>query len=37
VMVWHKIAGTFQTEVDVPESGRAEVTVRVPVDTGQRP
>ena len=37
VTVWHKIAGTFQTEVDVPESGRAEVTVRVPVDTGPRP
>lgn len=32
VIAWHKIAGTFQTEVDVPESGRAEVTIHVPVD-----
>ncbi len=35
VIAWHKIAGTFQTEVDVPDSGRAEVTIRVPVDTGR--
>jgi plastocyanin len=30
---WHKIAGLHKVEVDVPESGRAEVTIRVPVDT----
>jgi plastocyanin len=34
VVVWHKVAGTFKTEVDVPESGKAEVVIRVPVDTG---
>ncbi|HEX5229544.1 MAG TPA: hypothetical protein VFW44_17655 [Bryobacteraceae bacterium] len=30
---WHKIAGLHKVEVDVPESGSAEVTIRVPVDT----
>jgi plastocyanin len=34
VTVWHKVAGTFKTEVNVPESGSADVTIRVPVDTG---
>lgn len=34
--VWHTVAGTFKSEVDVPESGAAEVTVRVPIDTGDR-
>ena len=32
VVVWHKVAGKYASEVDVPDSGRAEVTVRVPVD-----
>ena len=36
VTVWHKVAGTFRSEVDVPESGTAEVVVRVPVDTGDQ-
>jgi plastocyanin len=36
VVVWHKVAGTFKTEVDVPESGKAEVVIRVPVDTGEK-
>ncbi len=30
---WHKVAGMHKVEVDVPESGSAEVTIRVPVDT----
>jgi plastocyanin len=30
---WHKIAGLHKVEVDVPETGSAEVTIRVPVDT----
>jgi plastocyanin len=33
VIAWHKVAGNFQTELDVPESGTAEVTIRVPLDT----
>jgi plastocyanin len=37
VIVWHKVAGTSQTEVDVPESGTAEVTIRVPLDAEPRP
>lgn len=37
VVVWHKIAGTFHTEVDVPENGKAEVTIRVPFNTGSHP
>jgi plastocyanin len=37
VVAWHKIAGTFHTEVDVPENGKAEVTIRVPFDTGSHP
>lgn len=36
VTVWHKVAGTFKSEVDVPESGKTEVTIRVPVDTGEQ-
>jgi plastocyanin len=32
VIAWHKVAGLFRTEVDVPESGVAHVTIRVPVD-----
>jgi plastocyanin len=35
VTVWHKVAGTFKGEVDVPETGKAEVLIRVPVDTGE--
>jgi plastocyanin len=30
---WHKIAGLHKVDVDVPETGSAEVTIRVPVDT----
>ena len=29
---WHKIAGLHRIDVDVPETGRAEVNIRVPVD-----
>ncbi len=36
VTVWHKVAGTFRSEVDVPESGKADVVIRVPVDTGEQ-
>ena len=36
VVAWHKVAGNFQTEIDVPESGTAEVTIRVPMDTEPR-
>jgi len=36
VVAWHKVAGNFQTEVDVPESGTAEVTIRVPLDMEPR-
>lgn len=30
---WHKIAGLHKVDVEVPASGSAEVTIRVPVDT----
>jgi plastocyanin len=29
---WHKIAGLFKTEIDVPESGKTEPTIRIPID-----
>ena len=29
---WHKIAGQYQVEIDVPESGVAGVKIRVPLD-----
>jgi plastocyanin len=31
-VVWHKVAGRYTAEVVVPESGKTEVTIRVPVD-----
>jgi plastocyanin len=34
---WHKIAGLHQIEIDVPESGLANVKIRVPVDVEQQP
>jgi plastocyanin len=36
VTLWHKVAGMFKSEVDIPESGTADVVVRVPIDTGER-
>ena len=36
-VAWHKVAGTFKTDVDVPQSGTAEVTIRIPVDTEPHP
>jgi hypothetical protein len=30
---WHKIAGLYKVDVQVPETGSADVTIRVPVDT----
>jgi plastocyanin len=35
LLAWHKIAGLYKVDVEVPESGTAEVSVRVPVDTEQ--
>ena len=32
-----KIAGLYKTEVDVPESGKVEVSIQVPVDVEPRP
>ncbi len=37
LIAWHKIAGLYKTEVDVPESGRIEVSIQVPVDADPRP
>ena len=34
---WHKVAGMFKADVDVPQSGAATVTIRIPVDTEHRP
>jgi len=32
LIAWHKIAGLFKTEIDVPESGKTEATIRIPID-----
>jgi len=32
---WHKIAGLHKVNVEVPETGSVDVTIRVPVDTEQ--
>jgi plastocyanin len=32
---WHKIAGLHKVDIDVPEAGAADVSIRVPVDTEQ--
>jgi plastocyanin len=37
VVAWHKIAGLHQVQVDVPETGTVNVTVRVPIDVEQHP
>jgi plastocyanin len=37
VVAWHRIAGTFVTNVDVPQHGKVAVTIRVPVDVEPRP
>jgi plastocyanin len=37
LVAWHKIAGLYKTEVDVPESGKVEVNIQVPVDVEPRP
>jgi plastocyanin len=29
---WHKIAGFFKTEIDVPETGKVTATIRIPLD-----
>jgi hypothetical protein len=29
---WHKIAGLFKTEIDVPESGKTDAIIRIPID-----
>ncbi len=34
---WHKIAGLFKTGVDVPENGKVEVSIQVPVDAEPQP
>ncbi|HLK22219.1 MAG TPA: plastocyanin/azurin family copper-binding protein [Bryobacteraceae bacterium] len=33
---WHKIAGLFKTEIDVPESGKVDATIRIPIDVDGR-
>ena len=32
---WHKIAGLHKVDIEVPETGKVDVTIRVPVDTEQ--
>lgn len=34
---WHKIAGMYQVQLDVPETGTAVVKIGVPVDVERRP
>jgi plastocyanin len=35
LVAWHKIAGLYSTEVDIPENGTAHTKIRVPVDVGR--
>ncbi|HUI77811.1 MAG TPA: hypothetical protein VLY24_07830 [Bryobacteraceae bacterium] len=35
LIAWHKIAGLYNVEVDVPENGTAHTQIRVPVDVGR--
>jgi hypothetical protein len=35
LIAWHKIAGLHKVNVEVPETGSVDVTIRVPVDTEQ--
>ena len=35
LVAWHKIAGLYSTEVDIPENGTAHAQIRVPVDVGR--
>lgn len=37
VSAWHKVAGLYQGEVDVPANGTAQVTIHVPLDAERRP
>jgi plastocyanin len=32
LIAWHKIAGLFKTGIDVPESGKVDATIRIPID-----
>jgi plastocyanin len=34
---WHKIAGMHRIELDVPESGKVDVSIRIPIDVESRP
>lgn len=35
VVAWHKIAGLYSAEVDIPQNGTAHTKIRVPVDVGR--
>jgi len=35
VTAWHKIAGLYKADIEVPETGSVDATIRVPVDTEQ--
>jgi plastocyanin len=37
VVAWHKVAGLHHTEVDVAQSGTAEVAIHIPFDVEPRP
>jgi plastocyanin len=37
VMAWHKIAGLHQKEIDVPQSGKTEVAIHIPLDVEPQP
>jgi plastocyanin len=32
LVAWHKVAGFFKTEFDVPESGTVQTAIRIPID-----
>jgi hypothetical protein len=32
LVAWHKIAGLFKTEIEVPENGQVEAGIRIPID-----
>jgi plastocyanin len=37
VAAWHKIAGMHRIELDVPESGNVDGSIRIPIDVEPRP
>jgi len=37
LVAWHKVAGLHRIEIDVPESGKVDATIRIPIDVESKP